>query len=177
MNALTRRIAMIVAIGLLSASLPATEVTAAPAPAALADGKADGTLTVNGKTTKVAFAYARSVPGFFDKTKNDVQVILSDVALDAKALGDEFVRIEMAKAGKLHAFEITIDASGKPISTSWRHDGFKGPTPSGLSSDDILTTKVFDGKTVDGSYKSAAPEEFFDNHYAFDVTFRAAIGH
>jgi len=54
---------------------------------------------------------------------------------------------------------------------------FKGPTPSGLSSSDVFTKKVFDGKTVEGSYKSAAPAEFFDNTYSFDVTFHAAITH
>ncbi len=179
MNALTRATAIVAAaFGLLAMSLLTTDSRAAdPAPAASADGKASGTLTVNGKTTKVAFAYARSVPGFFDKNTKDVEVILSDVALDAKALGDEFVRIDMAKNGKLHAFEITIDASGAPISTSWRHDGFKGPTPSGLSSADVFTKKVFDGKIVDGSYKSAAGDEFFGNTYAFDVTFRAAVAH
>ena len=54
----------------------------------------------------------------------------------------------MAKSGKLHAFEIVIDASGAPISTTWRHDGFKGPTPSGLSSADVFTKNVFDGKVI-----------------------------
>ena len=142
------------------------------------DGKAEGTLTVNGKTTKVAFAFARSAPGFFDKNVNDIQVIVSDIPLDAKALADEFVRVRMAKAGKLHAFEITIDATGAPVSTAWRHDGFKGPMPSGLSSEEhVHQKKVLDGKFVEGSYKSAATEEFFGNTYAFDVTFRASVAH
>lgn len=182
MNALTRATAIVAAAftllttPLAAAATPAAPA-AAPAPAASADGKASGTLTVNGKTTKVAFAYARQVPGFFDKTTKDTVVIVSDVALDAKALGDEFVRDDMAKAGKLHAFEITIDASGAPISTSWRHDGFKGPTPSGLSSSDVFTKRVLDGKIVDASYKSAAGDAFFGNTFAFDVTFRAAVGH
>lgn len=145
-------------------------------PAALAaEGKAQGTLTVNGKATKLSYAYARAVPGFFDKSKEDVEVILSDVPLEPKALDDEFERIHMADAGKLHAFEITIDADAKPISTSFRHNGFKGPSPSGLSSEDVFTKKTFDGKTVDASYKSAKPHEFFGNTYAFDVAFRTDI--
>ena len=90
---------------------------------------------------------------------------------------DEFVRIGLAKEGKLHAFEITIDATGTPVSTAWRHDGFDGPMPSGLSSADVFTKKVLDDKTVEGSYKSAAEEEFFGNTYEFDVTFRAAVAH
>jgi len=175
MIALTRRAAILgVALGLAATSLMATDGKADSAPA---EGKAVGTLTVNGKTIPVAFAYARSVPGFADPNVPDIQVIVSDVPLDAKALADEFARIDMAKQGKLHAFEITIDASGTPVSTAWRHDGFNGPMPSGLSSDDVFTKTVFDGKTVQGSYKSGPNDEFFGNTYAFDVTFNAAIAH
>ncbi len=140
-----------------------------------ADGKAEGTITVNGQTTTLSHAYARAVPGFFDKTKEDVVVILTDVPLEAKALEDEFERIHMADAGKLHAFEITLDADGKPISTSFRDNGFKKASPSGLSSADVFTKKVFDGKTVSGSYKSDKPHEFFGDTYAFDVSFQAEI--
>lgn len=167
----TRRTAMVLfASSLLATALAATESKAAPA-----DGTAEGTLTVNGKVTKVAYAYARSVPGFFDKNTMDTEVIVSDVPLDEKALADQFVRGDLAEAGKLHAFEITIDASGTPISTAWRDNGFKGPTPSGLSSADPFTKTVLDDKVVAGSYKSAEPAEFFGNTYAFDVTFRAAV--
>jgi hypothetical protein len=173
MIAFTRRTALVlVASSLLATALAATESRADPA-----DGTASGTLTVNGKTVKVAYAYARSVPGFFDKATQDTQVIVSDVPLDEKALADPFVRGDLADAGKLHAFEITIDATGTPISTAWRDNGFKGPQPSGLSSADPFTKKVLDDKFVEGNYKSAEPAEFFGNTYAFDVTFRAAISH
>jgi hypothetical protein len=141
----------------------------------LSDGKAEGTLTVNGRTTKLSYAYARAVKGFFDAKKEDVEVVLSDVPLEAKALEDTFERIHMADAGKLHAFEIRIDAEGKPVSTSFRHDGFKKASPSGLSTEDVFTKKVFDGKTVEGRYKSAGQKEFFGDTYAFDVAFRAAV--
>src|ERR1700742_2985198 len=102
---------------LAASGLFTTALSGSKAMADLADGTASGTLTVNGKTTKVAFAYARSVPGFFDKNAKDIQVIVSDVPLDAKALADDFLRASMAKEGKLHAFEITIDATGTPVST------------------------------------------------------------
>ncbi len=173
MIAFTRRAAMVFfASSLLVPALAATHAKADPA-----DGTASGTLTVNGKVTQVAYAYARSVPGFFDKNTQDTQVILSDVPLDAAALSDDFARSDLAEAGKLHAFEITIDAAGTPISTAWRDNGFKGPQPSGLSSTDPFTKTVLDGKVVAGNYKSAEPAEFFGNTYAFDVTFRATIAH
>ena len=147
---------------------------ASPA-ARAAGGKAEGSITVNGKTTKLSYAYARAVKGFFDKTKEDVEVILTDVPLDGKALEDSFERMHMADAGKLHAFEITIGADGKPISTAFRDNGFKKASPSGLSSEDVFTKKVFDGKTVDARYKSAKQGEFFGETYSFDVSFRADI--
>src|SRR5512140_368510 len=138
-------------------------------------GTASGTITVNGKTTTLKHAYARAVAGFFDKTKEDVVVILTDVPLDAKSLEDQFERIHLADAGKLHAFEITLDADGKPISTAFRDNGFKKASPSGLSSADVFTKKVFDGRTVEGSYKSAKVSEFFGETYAFDFSFRADV--
>ena len=148
---------------------------AAVAPRAAAEGKADGKITVNGKSTEMKYAYAFAGPGFFDKTKEDVTVIVSDVPLDPKALEDEFERIHMADAGKLHAFEITLDADQKPISTSFRHNGFTKASPSGLSSEDVFEKKTFDGKTVEGRYRSAKPHEFFGNTYSFDVSFKADI--
>jgi hypothetical protein len=158
------------------ALLAAFGLFASPA-ARAADGRAEGTITVNGKTTKLTHAYARAVKGFFDKTKEDVEVILSDVPLEAKALEDQFERSRMADAGKLHAFEITIDADGKPVSTAFRDNGFRKASPSGLSSEDVFTKKTFDGKTVEGRYKSAKPHEFFGDTYAFDVSFSADIAH
>lgn len=171
MIAITRRTALVLA----ASSLFETSFGAAEGHADPADGTASGTLTVNGKVTPVAYAYARQVPGFFDKSTMDTEVIVSDVPLDAKALKDPFVRSDLADAGKLHAFEIVIDASGTPISTAWRHNGFSGPSPSGLSSADVFTKVVLDGKEIAGSYRSAEPAEFFGNVSVFDVTFRAAI--
>src|SRR5512143_828582 len=153
----------------------AAGLAAVARPAGAAEGKAEGKLTVNGKTTHVKYAYASAGPGFFDKTKEDVTVIVSDVPLDAKALADEFERMKMADAGKLHAFEITFDADAKPISTSFRHNGFTKASPSGLSSEDVFEKKTFDGKTIEGRYKSAKPHEFFGSTYSFDVAFKADI--
>ncbi|MDQ7249613.1 hypothetical protein [Dongia sedimenti] len=172
MIAFTRRTALLLAASsLLATALAATDGHADPA-----DGTASGTLTVNGKVTPVAYATARQVPGFFDKSSMDTEVIVSDVPLDAQALGDPFVRGDLAAAGKLHAFEIVIDAAGTPVSTAWRDNGFKGaPAPSGLSSADPFVKSVLDGKVAAGSYKSAEPAEFFGNTYAFDVTFRAVV--
>jgi hypothetical protein len=140
-----------------------------------AAGTADGKIVVNGKTSVLKYAYATAGPGFFDKTKEDVTVILSDVPLEGKALDDPFERIHMADAGKLNAFEITIGSDGKPNSTSFRSNAFKKAAPSGLSSEDVFEKKTFDGKMVEGRYKSAKTHEFFGDTYSFDVGFKADI--
>jgi hypothetical protein len=139
-----------------------------------ADGKAEGTLTVNGKTAKLSYAYARAVKGFFDKTKEDVEVVLADVPLEPKALEEVFERIHMADAGQLHALEIILDADAKVISTSFRDKSFKA-SPSGVSSSDVFEKKAFDGTTVAGRFRSTTPHEFFGDTYSFDVTFDAPI--
>ena len=77
MIALTRRAAGVAAFALLTAALAST---AGRPDSALSDGETGGTLTVNGKVTKVAFAYARSVPDPFDSNAKGVLVIVSDVA-------------------------------------------------------------------------------------------------
>ena len=177
MTASTRRSVIVLACLAMLAASAARVALADSASSGLADGKAGGTLTVNGKTVKVAFAYARFVPGFHDPKVNDVEVIVSDVALDAKAQKDQFARVHLAESGKLHAFEIIVQAEGKPVSTSWFHNGFKGPSPSGLSSEDAFTKTVLDGKIIEGAYKSAKDAEFFGNVFGFDVSFRALIAH
>ena len=92
MLVLTRRAALsAAAFAFLTAPVAANALADAdPAavsdgPAPLTDGKAEGTLTVNGKTTKVAFAYARSVPGFFDKNVKEA----SDELAKAKQLAPD----------------------------------------------------------------------------------------
>jgi hypothetical protein len=180
MISFTRRGAVrLLAGGAVVALLPGARGLAGPAA-----GAASGTLTVNGMTTPVAYAYARAAPGFFDASSTDTLVIVSDVPLDAAALGDAAARNALADAGKLHAFEITIDAAGMPVSTAWRHNGFRGPSPSGVSSADLFAlrrgfvgegTRVRGGAVVEGRYKSAAPAEFFGNVSLFDVAFRAVV--
>lgn len=154
----------------------AAVIAAAFSPSApAAEQRASGTLTVNGATTQVAYAYAREVPSFFEKGRNDLEIILSDVPLDDKAQRNVGTRMEMARAGKLHAFEMTLSPAGKPISTSWRHSGFKRASPSGLSSSDVFVAKTLDKQVVDARYKADKPQEFFGSTYDFDVTFRASI--
>ena len=161
------------AVGMLASSPPSP---AAAGPKAYeAASSASGTITVNGTTTKVQYGYAHQVKGFFDPKKNDVEILLSDAPLTGAALTDSFARKDLSDAGKIHTFEITINSKAIPVSSTFHHGGFKGPTPSGLDSSDPFTKKIFTAKRIQAKYKSAAEHEFFGDTYAFDVTFSLPI--
>lgn len=139
------------------------------------EGKADGQLTVGGKVTRLTYAYARAQKGFFDEKTEDVLVILSDVPLDTAALADDFTRIDLAKAGKLHALEVTINDKQQPISASIRHNAFAHPVGGG-SSEDAFEAQTFDGKVAAGRLFRKTPGESFDDiPFTYDASFRAVI--
>jgi hypothetical protein len=150
-------------------------IAALPAVGADGDGKADGQIVVAGKPVKLAHAYAFAQPGFFDKKASDTRVILTDVPLSGKALTDDFTRIGLAKQGKLHCLEVTIDAKRQPISVSIRHPALKAPL-SGGSTEDAFEAKVFDGKVVEGRvFRKSPGQSFEDLEYTYDATFAATI--
>jgi hypothetical protein len=145
-------------------------------PARAGEGKAEGTLTVAGKPVKLAYAYAQAVEGFFDKKKDDVVVILSDVPLAGAALTDEFERRRLEKEGKLRSVEATFNADKQAINVTVRDKAFGGPPVSGGSTDDVFEAKTFDGKTAAGRLSRKKPGKSFDDvPYTFDVTFSAPI--
>lgn len=168
--------AALLSLLVLGVATPASAATkSTKAQPGLAGASASGTVMVNGKLTTIRFGYARQVVGFFDPTKNDIEVVLSDVALTGSALTEGSARSTLARSGKAHIFEITIDADGKPVSTSFHHAGFTGPSPSGLDSTDVFTKQNITATAVGARYQSSAAHEFFGTTYTFDVTFRLPI--
>jgi hypothetical protein len=140
-----------------------------------AEGKAEGQLIVDGKPVKIAYAYASAQPGFFDNKTEDTRVLLTDVPLPDKALEDDFTRINLAKQGKLHCLEVTINAKQQPISVTIRHPAFKVPQ-SGGSTEDGFEAKVFDGKVIEGRvFRKSPGKSFEDLGYTYEVTFSAAM--
>ena len=175
LNQSMKRISAVVALSGLAMGVPAAHAAKTTAARTAGSGSASGTVTVNEKTSKIAFAYAHEVKGFFDPTKPDIEVILSDVALSAKALTSFGERGRLADAGRIHTFEITINRSGKPVSSAFYNNGFGGASPSGLDSSDALTVKMLAAASIDAKYKSSGVHEFFGNRYSFDVAFQASI--
>jgi hypothetical protein len=140
-----------------------------------AENQAKGTLTVAGNAVKITQVYAYAEPGFFDKTKDDVVVLMCDTAVAPKAVRDQFERRDVVKAGKLHCVQQTIDAKGQVIQYRVEDSHF-GMTPSGGSTYQVFEAKTNDGKTIAGrAHTTAEQKSFEDVVYAYDITISAAI--
>jgi len=113
-----------------------------------ADGTASGQLIVNAVTVPLTHAYAIAQPGFFDKSKEDVRVLLSSVPLSKDALEDMFELIKLARADRGDIVEVVIDASGAPISGAIYTKAFDGMvSASGMHT---FTREHFERKRIAG---------------------------
>lgn len=134
-----------------------------------------GKLVVAGKTYKITQAYAWAEKGFFDPKKQDIVVVLCDAEVAPAALHDRFARRDLAKAGKLHCVEQTIDADQQVINFTIQHEMFKKPE-SGGSTFQVFEAKTFDGKTIAGRSRTTAPQKSFDDVvYSYDIKFSLPI--
>jgi hypothetical protein len=161
--------------GRLQLALAASLLLAAPSWAA---GTAKGVVTVAGKKLTLSNVYAYAQTGFFDKTKTDVVVILSDMPIPAVDghTPDEVARNQAALEAAVQQFlSLTLDAEGQVISLRPQHKAFK-IVPSGASSNFVFEKKVHDGKLVSGRAYSKVPQKGFDGEvWEFDVTFESAV--
>ena len=135
-------------------------------------GTANGTLTVNGKAAKLNHAYAQVSKNNPEDTDEFIRVLLSDVPIPLLHMGDNALR-KMAKEGKLHAVEVSLTKDDTLGSTIFDPSIDNGYVPAGSSPK--FEPQVFDGKTAAGRLFTEEEGSFFDTHYQFDVTFRAAV--
>ena len=135
---------------------------------------ADGHLTVAGDKVQLQHAYAMAQKGFFDETKEDIVVIVTNIPLSDKAVEDQWERSDLVREGNLRLVEVTINSEQQPISVSVKHPAFQA-SPSGFSSDYILELKTFTDKDVEGRMYCKSEQDFFDTVYTFDFTFKAEI--
>ena len=151
-------------------------LTTSAAEAGAESGTAQGKLTVGGQETPLTYAYARAEKGFFDPSKEDIRVILSDVPLDDEALNDDFARNQMAQEGKLHCVEVIINADKEPISAAIRHPAFSRTqgfvSVSGMHH---FEPKTFDGKRVEGRLSTDRPNEFMNVSFQYAAEFAAPV--
>ena len=137
------------------------------------DGAAEGTLTVNGTTYALKYAYASAQPGFFDKSKDDIHVLLSDVPLTDDQRADVFEIIHLADDGKAHVVEVVLDAAQKPIAGSFFSKPFEGMvSATGMH---VFEPQAFEHKRIAGRLYTDGARTFQDVTYEYSATFAAAI--
>jgi hypothetical protein len=137
------------------------------------DGAADGTLTVNGTTYSLKYAYASAQPGFFDKSKEDIRVLLSDLPLTDDQRADVFEIIRLANDGKAHVVEVVLDADQKPIAGSFFTKPFEGMvSATGMH---LFEPQTFEHKRIAGRLHTDGARTFQDVTYEYTATFAAAI--
>ena len=136
-------------------------------------GTATGTMTVNGTPYALRHVYASTQQGFFDKTSEDVRVLLTDVPLDEKQRADIFAITRLARRGQLHGVEIVVDAKGSPMSGAIFVDAFNGmASVAGMHHFEI---KAMERKLIAGRMFTEGPHTFDKVTWHYDATFSAPI--
>jgi hypothetical protein len=145
------------------------------AAAQAADNSVKGSLTVDGQPVKLTHVYAYARPGFFDKKKRDVVVLICDGPVVAKAVRDVFELKKLTDAGKLRCVSQIINTERQVINYEVMHSRF-GMQESGGSTYHVFEAKTFDAATIGGRSRTTSTQKSFrDVPYSYDVTFMAAI--
>ena len=164
------------ALALATVALTLLALASAPLVARQDTGTASGTFTVAGKATKIAHVYASSGPGFFDKSKIDTMVVLSDIELTPAQLADQFALVTLADANKAHAIVLVIDADKQIISCEMHDAAFK-MSASVAGTNNKVDATTFTKTRIAGKAYTAKPDTFGprDVPYEFSVTFDAPV--
>ena len=144
-------------------------------------GNASGTLTVNGKATKIITAQALEIQDWTYDSKarkfvavKAVKVSLSDVPVED--LEDNFEKFLRGREGKLHAIVLTFNTKGKATDGELIHETFTNGAISFSGSDVArFERKTLDNKTISGKVSVGKLQEFNGVTYEFSVAFNAAI--
>ncbi len=144
-------------------------------PAADAENLARGRLMVDGKAIEMTQVYAYAQPGFFDKNKQDVVVLMCDVPVPAKTVRDEFEILKLIETGKLHCVRQIINSEKQVINYEVMYKSF-GMRESGGSSYHVFEAKTLDSGKIEGRSRTTSPQKSFrDIPYSYDITLAASI--
>lgn len=135
-------------------------------------GKADGTLTINGKTAKLAYAYARLDTDPFDEKSTLVVITVSEKPLAPENVADDFGLMKLDH--KINALVFKIDKDKQVISGEI-HDVAIDTGSFSATGIHEFEPKVFTKAHVTGKMYMKKAEKFFDTTYQYTVTFDVAV--
>jgi hypothetical protein len=158
---------------LVLGALALLAIPALPSTALPQDGTASGSLTVNGEAVPLRYVYASVQPGFFDKSTEDLRIVLSSVPIPEESRGRLFDLTRMARESGLRAVEVVIDASGDPISGALFLAAFDGM--ASVSGMHRFEPQVVERSRVAGRLFTERPHSFAGVTWQYDATFSAAI--
>jgi hypothetical protein len=132
--------------------------------------KVSGSITANGKTTALKYAYAMPKEDPFDKKKKATFVLVTDQPVPAAALADEFEFMTWYDKAKLHGFAVLINdekrvVSGNVYDPALKHNGF-----SGVGMQEVELTAMTPQR-IAGKVFLPQPGDFFDDKYQYTATF------
>ncbi|MGH9427154.1 MAG: nuclear transport factor 2 family protein [Terriglobia bacterium] len=153
--------------------------TAGTIVSAQTSGTATGTLTVNGKASKLTYAQTLETEDW-DMGPNHklvkvtvTLVFLSDVPIGD--LEDDFDLGARGKEGTLHGLRLKFNKKGELLSGKLYDKAFEGGTNNLFASRVRFEPKVFNGKLVSGKIGLEEPDDFSSVKYDFSATFSAPV--
>ncbi|HXZ28952.1 MAG TPA: hypothetical protein VEG08_13245, partial [Terriglobales bacterium] len=137
-------------------------------------GSAQGKLTVNGQAVTLSHAYARIFKNNPQDTDKYVEVLLTAEPVDPLLAGSSSSLRKLAEEKKLTGIQVTLNAGREPFAVTVFHpilsDGYM------MAMDERrFEAQTFDEQNVAGRLFTPEEGSFGDDHYEFDVSFRAAI--
>ena len=141
--------------------------------AAQPPANASGALTLDGVATPLRYAYATAEPGAFDKTTEDIRIVLSDVPIEPAARGDIFALSRLGRRDEAHIVEVTLNAAGDPIAGAIYASAFNGMLS--LTGMHRFERERFDHAAVAGVLHTRAAGQMAGVTYEYYATFIADI--
>ena len=149
--------------------------TPAPAPpkipASVGSGKAAGEMTVDGKTAKLQYSWAREVPDGADPARKSYEVMLSDAPWDPKD-PDPSGRV---KTRSLHYVQLAISADKRPAGATLHDAVFEPDGTRQVAGRPILEVERLGPDVVSGKAYLETFEESRGQSYYFAATFKAPV--
>ncbi len=146
-----------------------------PATAQSFAGKASGTLTIDGKSIALKYAYAMLQPNTFDKDKTDIAVLLTGRPLNEGTVKDA-EKLDDA-VGQEHGWAFfKIDDAGRPIHEVIDHPAAGGSRliMSGFTQAGFVQKKR-EKDRLEGSFATGKIEDFLNHTYEIKVEFSAPL--
>ncbi|MGH9670059.1 MAG: hypothetical protein ACRD3A_08115 [Terriglobales bacterium] len=138
-------------------------------------GSASGTLTVNGKTAKLNHAYARIFKNNPEDTDKYIEVLLTAEPIDPLLAGSSSSLRKLAREGKLTGIGVTISEDKHPFGVIVYSPAISDGYIPAAGFNHQFDAETFDDKNLAGRLYTSEEGSFGDDHYEYDVKFRAEI--